>query len=139
MPRKVAKEGGTAKTARKTYGKKIVKLSKAYAVGQKNARQTLKYGIASPKTEDKIAYYAAMSYSDYPGIKPINRKMIKAARSGRNSVLATGGKDPFGVKPVKSKDTLGKKRQSKVASMARINKVLGTGKTAKKATKKGKK
>ncbi len=139
MPRKVAKEGGTAKTARKTYGKKIVKLSKAYAVGQRNAKQTLKKGIASPKNEEKMAYYLGMAYSDYPGIKPINRKMIKAANSGYNSVIATGGKTPLGVKPLKSKNTLGKKRQSKVASMARINKVLGTGKTTKKAVKKGNK
>jgi hypothetical protein len=137
MAVKGPKEGGSRKAAKNAYGKKIVKLSKAYAVGQRSARQELKKGIASPKTENKIGYYLGMSMSEYPGVKPVQRKMIKAANSGRNSVLAAGGKTPLGVKPLKSKNVLGKKRAPKVAAMARINKVLGPS-AKKKVAKKGK-
>jgi hypothetical protein len=136
MPAKKVKEGGTVNAAKNAYGKKIVKLSKAYAVGQRSAKQELKKGMASPKTDNKIGYYLGMSMSEYPGVKPVQRKMIKAANSGRNSVLAAGGKTPLGVKPLKSKNVLGKKRAPKVAAMARITKVLGSGTKAKPVAKK---
>lgn len=153
MPAKGPKEGGTKKAAKQAYGKKIVKLSKAYAVGQKIGRQRNK-GMVIPtkKLWNKYETYLGMSKSDYFGLKPVQRKMYKAANSGYNSVLKKGdrslsqpgkyGYDKYGNKIYESKNVLGKYRQPKVAAMARINAVLPAKKksTAKKTTpKKGKK